>query len=462
MSGGTDERSPGVKLVLAIVLAFLLSVPLFMTWLIVFDRQQQAEFAASSITQGWSGPQVMSGPLLVIPYRADVVETVTENGHEVTRTRQVWQKLTLSPEASDISTTVRPELRRRSIYEVVVYGAEASGQARFVMPADLSRLGLSVGQMDLSRAELRFGLSDPRGLGANPSVAVDGEALRLQPGGAQGAPGFFAWIDAAALAGRPIRVDYRYAFRGTGSLGLAPHAGDTNWRVRSPWPSPSFQGGFLPADRRIGAEGFEAIYRVGNLALGQPMVGQVARTADDSDRAADTPQSGGGAIPGAATNLAQISLLQTVDLYDQVNRASKYGFLFIGFTFLAFLMFDVIGGVRVSAVEYVLVGVGLILFFVLLLALAEVIGFLAAYLLAAAAITLLNTAYSAAVLTSWRRASIIGALLAGLYAVLYVLLSLEAYSLLIGSVMLFLTLGAVMYATRNLNWGGGAAEAPAV
>ena len=162
------------------------------------------------------------------------------------------------------------------------------------------------------------------------------------------------------------------------------------------------------------------------------------------------PSQPNGAMPAQA---ARISLMQPVDLYSQVNRATKYGFLFIGFTFLAFLMFDVIGGVRVSAVEYLLVGVGLILFFVLLLALAEVVGFTAACLIASAAIAGLNTAYSAAVLKSWRRAGYIGGLLVALYAVLYVLLSLEAYSLLIGSLMLFVALAVVMYLTRNLNWG---------
>ncbi|HEX8063426.1 MAG TPA: inner membrane CreD family protein, partial [Allosphingosinicella sp.] len=151
---------------------------------------------------------------------------------------------------------------------------------------------------------------------------------------------------------------------------------------------------------------------------------------------------------------AQVSLVQPVDLYSQVDRATKYGFLFIGFTFLAFLLFDLIGGVRVSPVEYLLVGAALILFFVLLLAFAEVIGFTPAYLVASAAIVGLETAYSAAVLASWRRASFIFALLAALYAVLYILLSLEAYSLLIGSLLLFAALAAVMYLTRHLNWGG--------
>jgi inner membrane protein len=462
MAVETDDRSPGAKLLLAILVAALLSAPLFMVWMLVYDREQQSEFAQNGITEGWSGPQVMSGPLLVIPYRTEVVETATENGRQVRRARQVWQKLTLAPEVSDVATQIRPEQRRRAIYEVVVYEAQASGRARFAMPQDLSRLGLTLEQMDLTRAEIRFGLSDPRGLGANPRVAVGGHALRLQPGGGQGNPGFFAWVDAGSLVTQPIQVDYAYGFRGTGSLGLAPRAGDTNWRLQSAWPSPSFQGGFLPVERRISAQGFDASYRVGNLALGQSLlsVGEPgAAVAAEPGRQADTNY---GASPAPAASLAQVSLIQPVDLYAQVDRAAKYGFLFIGFTFLAFLMFDVIGGVRVSMVEYLLVGAGLILFFVLLLALAEVIGFLAAYVLAAAAITILNTAYSASVLKSWRRAGFIGALLTALYAVLYVLLSLEAYSLLIGSLMLLIALAAVMYATRNLNWSAsGTPQEPA-
>ena len=128
---------------------------------------------------------------------------------------------------------------------------------------------------------------------------------------------------------------------------------------------------------------------------------------------------------------------------------------------MALLMFDVVGGVRVSPVEYLLMGAALVLFFVLLLALAEVIGFTPAYLAASAAIAGLNTAYAAAVLKSWRRGIMIGGLLVGLYAVLYVLLSLEAYSLLVGSVLLFTALAGIMYATRKIDWGETATPAKA-
>lgn len=155
-----------------------------------------------------------------------------------------------------------------------------------------------------------------------------------------------------------------------------------------------------------------------------------------------------------ADDAVTIGLLDPVNLYSQVNRATKYGFMFIGFTFLALLMFDIIGGAPVPGVAYLLIGASLVLFFVLLLALAEVIGFLLAYLVAGAAIIGLIASYSAAILHGWRKAGIVAALLTALYAILYVLLSLEAYALLIGSAMVFAALAGVMYATRRLNWGG--------
>jgi inner membrane protein len=278
-----------------------------------------------------------------------------------------------------------------------------------------------------SRAELRFGVSDPRGLGANPQVIVNGARLRLQPGGGSGGGrGFFAWIDASRLTSQPIAVRFQYELRGNSSLTYAPQAGETVWNVRSAWPHPSFG---------------KSLISTGDAGQGN-VVEKVRPAIPDDYVARDA----------GAPQVASINLIQPVDLYSQVNRATKYGFLFIGFTFLALLMFDVIGGVRVSAVEYLLMGAAIVLFFVLLLAFAEVIGFTFAYIVASAAIAGLNTAYSAAVLNSWRRAYFIGGLLVGLYAVLYVLLSLEAFSLLIGSLLLFAALAGVMYGTRRIDW----------
>ena len=459
------ERSPAFKLLLAVLVGLALAIPLFSVWLLVYDRQSQSEEATRSITAGWGGPQAMNGPLLVIPYRATATETVIQNGQSVTRSSAVERELTLAPEAVEISTHIRPERRKRSIYEAVVYESKVRGQARFVLPPDLERTGVDPATMDLSRAELRFGLSDPRGLGGNPRVSVGGRPLRLHPGGgSSGGRGFFAWIDAGELQSAPIPVEFAYDFRGNASLALAPEAGDTRWTVRSPWPHPSFGGDFLPDQRKVGEDGFTATYRIGNLALGRSLASSGDRGAVAPERSAPPPPR---VVEAAAVGdygpvqTAAISLIQPVDPYSKVNRATKYGFLFIGFTFLALLMFDVIGGVRVSAVEYLLMGAALILFFVLLLAFAEVIGFTFAYIVASAAIAGLNTAYSAAILNSWRRSWFIGGLLVGLYALLYILLSLQAFSLLIGSLLLFAALAGVMYATRHIDWSAKRGKAAA-
>ena len=461
MYASDGTRTPGRKLLLAILIAAALAVPLFSVWLLVYDRQNQSEQARSSIAEGWGGPQAMSGPVLVVPYRATTTETSVGTAATVSRTREVIRELTLEPEAVKLDTVIKPELRKRSIYEAVVYDATAKGAARFAIPADFGRYGVELAALDWARAELRFGLSDPRGLGTNPRVRVDGRPARLQPGGGSGpGKGFFAFVDAAPLASRTMLVEFDYGFRGNSSLTLAPHAGDTQWTVSSSWPHPSFGGSFLPGARKVGGNGFSADYRIGNLALGRSLISTSDKGGSDISRGAPGMRGHSLALAADGAEAASISLIQPVDLYSQVDRATKYGFLFIGFTFLALLMFDIIGGVRVSSVEYLLMGAAIVLFFVLLLAFAEVVGFTAAYVIASVAIAGLNTAYSAAVLGSWRRGYVIGGLLAGLYTVLYILLGLEAFSLLIGSVLLFVALAGVMYATRRIDWSGvGAAAA---
>ena len=443
-----DGPTPTGKFLRAIGIAALLSIGIFVTWLLVYDRQSQSEQARASIAEGWGGPQTISGPELSIPFKVPVPAATNAAGQQVTAPTVVERRLVLAPVGVDLATRVLPERRARSIYEVVIYRAQTQGRATFALPADLTRIGVPAGALELNRAELRFGIGDARGLGANPLVRVNGQPLQLGPGGGTSlvGTGFYAPIDLTRIDPARFSTDFRFALRGNESITLAPRAGDTVWKVSSPWPSPSFIGGFLPEQRSVTNEGFAAEYRIGNLALGRSLL-FVDGDSASGDR--DGPTE-----PGVSAATAGVSLMETVDLYSQVDRATKYGFLFIGFTFLAYLLFDIIAGVRVAPIEYLLAGAALVLFFVLLLAFAEVIGFTPAYLLAAAAIAGLNTAYSAAVLRSWRRGLIIGAILLALYAMLYILLSLEAYSLLIGSLLLFAALAGTMYVTRRLDWTG--------
>jgi inner membrane protein len=454
------ERSPGFKLFFAALIGMVLVVPLMMVYALSWDRQEQAQTAQNSIAAGWGGPQVIVGPVLVVPYVADSVETVTENGKEVTRSVRVTKELYLSPETNAVATELKPTPRKKSIYESVLFVAENKGTAHFALPADFARYGIPRESLNLSGAELRFGVSDARGLQANSQVIVNGKSRELQPGkglAASGNSGFFTFVDWDGNSA--LDVSYNYAFRGNKSLTLVPRGGSTKWDVKSSWPNPSFAGDFLPNKRDVKDSGFTSNHEITNLALGQALVltedygvPNVSDASEPYKMAAVSESSSRGGVAGPS-QAASISMVELVDLYSQVDRSVKYGFLFIGFTFLAFFMFDVVAGAKVAAAEYLLTGVGLVLFFVLLLAFAEVVGFTWAYLIAGGAITGLLTAYSASILKSWLRARVIGGLLVGLYATLYVLLSLEAYSLLIGSVLLFVALAVVMWATRSIDWG---------
>lgn len=457
------ERSPGRKFLMVLMMGFLLTIPLFATWLLVYDRQSQSETAQQSIVSGWGGEQVFAGPKLVLPYKTKVQETVEQNGKSVTRTNEVTAELYLAPETVTLDSGLKTQTKKRAIYEVVVYDSNIAGAASFRLPDDFERNGILRSDIDFARAELRFGLSDARGLAGDNKVTVNGEPLTLKPGrglGETGNSGFFAWVDASSLLDGNLDADFTVRFKGNHSLTVAPHAGLTEWTVRSQWPHPSFTGGFLPEteETKVTADGFEAKYAITNLALGSSLVSLQAGqpVSPDVVLRADLYDS-----PGSAAASATVNLIQPVDLYGQVDRAAKYGFLIIGFTFVAFLLFDLIGGVRISSVQYILIGAALVLFFVLLLAFAEIIGFALAFVAASAATIGLITAYSASVLASWRKAGLVGGLLAGLYGAIYILLSLQAYSLLIGSLLIFAALAGVMFVTRRLDWSGSLGRAKA-
>ena len=469
------ERSPAIKLLLVGLVAFVLIVPLMMVYALVYDRQSQAQTAQASINEGWGGHQVISGPIIVVPFRTTQTQNETVDGRTVSKVVEVEKLFYISPVSNAVSTRIDPQERRKSIYRSVLYTAQVKGAAKFAQPADLERFGVTRDRLMWDRAELRMGASDARGLTTGGKLIAGGTALNVQPGkgpAASGGQGFFAFLNWKGEG--ELAVDYEFGLRGARGISMVPRGGTTTWDVNSAWASPSFNGAFLPEKPQVSGKGFTAKYVVDKLALGQPPVGM-------SDLGAPAPQNrfgfqeamdspvyskavmesssdnmaagGGGEVVEGQGFAVNVNLIEPVNLYSKVERSVKYGFLFIGFTFLAFLLFDIVGGARVAAAEYLLTGAGLVLFFVLLLAFSEVIGFTWAYLLASGAVIGLLSSYSAAVLKSWKRGRFIAALLLGLYALLFVLLNLEAWSLVIGSVLLFVALAGVMYATRGVDWG---------
>ena len=453
------NRSPGMKLLIVALIGGALIIPLLFVYGLVSDRQHQARVAQDSIAAGWAGAQAVSGPVLMLPYMKDHVTTEIVEGRSVRRTVRERHNLFLSPERQNVEAQIDPQVKERAIYRSVLYRASIDGSARFQLPDDLTGLGIERQDLLLDEAEVRFGMSDPRGLQTDAQLKVNGDIVALAPGrgpkssGGTGVHALLDWSDGEALD-----LQWSYSLRGSRSFGFVPRGQSTEWTVSSSWAHPSFVGSFLPdADAaEISDAGFSASWSISNLALGQPMV-----TANDFGPAQFEQSPIEIASDNGTSKMATIRLVEPVDLYSLVDRSVKYGFLFIGFTFLAFLMFDIIGGAKVASAEYLLSGAGLILFFVMLLAFAEMIGFAWAYVVASGAIIGLLTSYSAAVLKSWRRASMIGGLLIGLYVMLYVLLNLEGLSLVIGSVILFFALAGVMYTTRNIDWsevGGSDAE----
>lgn len=451
------ERTSGMKLVFAILIAMALTIPLLIVYALVSDREGQSQVAQSAIVAGWGGPQTVSGPVIAIPYREEREQVSAVEGQSVTLKTTVRDELYISPESQSVNAKLNPDTKKKSIYETVIYTADMSGRAKFILPEDFAQFGVKRDQLLLDEAELRFGISDPRGLQKAANVTVGGDVMTLLPGkgvAATNRSGFYGTLDWDGTA--PLDIVWSYDLQGSRSLGVIPRGGQTKITIASPWQHPNFGGSFLPPAPTIGAEGFEAVYDVSNLALGQAMVMTQDLGAPMTASGAiyvEVTMAERGAAPGTSM-VATVGLTDPLDLYSQIDRSVKYGFLFIGFTFLTYLMFDIVAGARVAAAEYLLTGTGLVLFFVMLLAFAEVIGFALAYLVASAAIIGLLTAYSAAVLGSWMRAKVIGWMLVGLYALLYVLLSLEAWSLMIGSLLLFFALAAVMYATRRIDWSG--------
>lgn len=469
------ERSPAIKLLFVGLVAFVLIVPLMMVYALVYDRQSQAQTAQASINEGWGGHQVISGPIIVVPFRTTQTQNETVDGRSVSKVVEVEKLFYISPVSNAVSTRIDPQERRKSIYRSVLYTAQVKGAAKFALPADLERFGVTRDRLMWDRAELRMGASDARGLTTGGKLIAGGTALNVQPGkgpAASGGQGFFAFLDWKGEG--ELAVDYEFGLRGARGISLVPRGGTTTWDVTSAWASPNFNGAFLPEKPQVSGKGFTAKYVVDKLALGQPPVGMEdygapyvpdevgarAPSISKGDYAVAEAGSAGNISAGGAQEVVtgqsmavNVNLIEPVNLYSKVERSVKYGFLFIGFTFLAFLLFDIVGGARVAAAEYLLTGAGLVLFFVLLLAFSEVIGFTWAYLLASGAVIGLLSSYSAAVLKSWKRGRFIAALLLGLYALLFVLLNLEAWSLVIGSVLLFVALAGVMYATRGVDWG---------
>lgn len=416
-------------------LALLMLIPLLQVQGLVAERSGLRDQAIAQVASRWGEAQTIGGPLLVL---SQLQRWKTDQGWSERRVQRV-----LLPADLSFAAGLDIESRAYGIYETPVYKAAVKLSARFA-PEDLAELRGAIAD-DSARLELRLPLSDVRGLREVRSFSLNGVPARLQPGLQ------ILGFSTAALAldksvlNAPLALELDMIVAGTERLQFLPLARTTDLSVQAPWGDPSFIGAFLPARHQVEADSFQANWQVLELNRGYGQQWDVGEV-DDAHLAASA---------------FGVALYQPASVYQQNERAGKYGVLFIALSFVAFFLFEVLKKLRVHPVQYLLIGVSLCTFYLLLLALSEQIGFGAAYTVAAAAVALMVGGYAAAVLSTRQAGLMLGGSLVVVYGLLYGLVASERYSLLIGSVALVAVVALLMYLTRQVDWyGEGRGGAP--
>jgi inner membrane protein len=416
------------------VLVLVLQIPVGLISHTIDERRERRAEAIAEVTRTWGGQQELVGPVLTIPFTRRWVDADKVTHESVILHRVLPRELSITGRA-------RIETRRRGIFEVPLYVADVHVEGTLVLPDDAAArtAGLAAGDVPhWDRAELALGLSDVGAIRAASSLKIGDASRVLEPG--PGAAGFLqAGLHAAipqVSPGATIPFSVDVTFGGHGRLSFVPAGDQTRVELTSPWPHPSFDGAVLPTERRVAPSGFTARWHRLHLGRNFPS----AWTNEDVAQAQLSATAFG------------VTLLAPFDTYRSNDRAVKYQLLFIGLTFLAFTLVELLAAMRVHPIQYLLVGFALCLFFLLLLSLSEHVGFARAYVAAAVATIALIGGYVRVVFGDLRRGLAIGGLLAALYAFLFVLLQIEEYALLVGSIGLFFVLAVVMTLTRRVNW----------
>jgi len=438
------------KLAGILLLTLLLQIPLFMIKGLLDERLLRREQAVSEITSTWGLSQTLTGPILVIPYTTSYA---TENNAvingRVVRTTEEKTRLAYAfflPEALEIDGELNPSVRHRGIYEAAVYSGALRLRGHFGK-IDVRALGLDPASFKWDQAWIALGVSDLRGTREALRLKWNDAAVDLEPSTRiQGLDtGLHARLPGLLSAERERQeFSCELTLNGSEQMTFVPVGKQTQVKLRSTWADPSFTGAMLPTERQVSPSGFEAAWQVSYYGRSFPQ--QWTEAPDGTDPLV-------GKLAAAAFG---VSLMTPVDNYRVVERAIKYGVLFITLLFTAFFLFEVLAALRLHPIHYLLVGAALCLFYLALLSTSEFLSFPTAYTCAATASTLLIGSYCRSILRSGRRSLAIVGALVGIYAFLFFVLQMQDYALLAGTAGLFAVLGTVMYATRKVDWAGQA------
>lgn len=420
------------KMLFVGMLMLLLLIPVAMIKDLVSEREERGAAAASEVSDKWGGVQQVTGPILTVPYR--VIE-LDEEGKVKTTVNYAH----FLPEEMVVKGDLEPEIRHRGIYDVALFRARLDAQGRFAQP-DFAAWDVPPDLIQWEDAYVSLSVPDVRSLTDTMPLDWNGQRAECVPDNYAGSPvtgGLHVPVRVTQTSPSKDGYLFKLSMRlnGSGAMNFLPVGKETRVHLTSSWAGPSFAGAFLPSASRVNNAGFEADWHTVHLSRSFPQTWRGAEVGSaDWDRFA-----------------FGVELRLPVDRYQKTMRCAKYAILFIVLTFLVFFMNETFDRRRIHPLQYLLVGCALCLFYLLLLAFTEHIPFGAAYTIAAFGVVGLITAYGAAVLSTRKRAVVLGGMLTGLYVYLYTLLQMEDFALLMGSLGLFAILAAVMYLTRRLN-----------
>jgi len=430
LSGKLANSNPlMIKAVIIGFLTLLMLIPTALVHDLMNERHSLYRSVLNQTDQEWGQEQTIAAPLLIVPYTTE--KRITDsNGKD--RIIVGHDKLIMLPDQLKLSSDLEHGFRERSIYRSLVYTADIKGSATFKLdPPPIKNLH----KINYDQAYIAVALTDNSGIGPSPTVSIDGKALELMPGTGLRtdflSSGFSAKLDPDQDLSK-ISVQFDTTLRGSRNISAIPLGMNTSIEISADWPHPSFRQ-FLPGEREITAEGFSARWEVSHLSRNYPQVFN------------DSTNLNLGEI------IAEAQLFEPVSHYGTSIRAAKYGIMFVALTYLMLLVFEFTRGIRLHLVQYLLVGISLSVFYLLLLTLSEHVNFSLSYSLAAGMTVLSIASYITAATSDKTNGLAIGTLLSALYGFLYSILQMEDYALTMGSGLLLLVLLVMMYMTRNLN-----------
>lgn len=423
-------------------LVLLLLIPLNLIEGVIHERIKFREQARSGIAQSWTGQQELIGPILVVPYIEHLRREVWDDKLNRYRTEEygVPGKLLLLPESLQVEGEAVTEERSRGLYSIPVYTSKLSLTGRFSNKRLMEASGDGAHQRTWQAPYLSVLVSDLRGVIQQPVLTWGSAKVSFESGpridnAGSGMHAPLGVIERESAAELPFKLDL--VLRGMEGLAFSPLGRDTRVTLQSNWPHPSFTGRYLPSTHEIGASGFRAEWLASSFSSLMPQAMESCLKGNCQE---------------LLNNTFGVSLIKTADVYQQSERSVKYGILFLGLTFTLFFVHEVLKATQVHPVQYLLVGLALSIFFLLLVSLSEHFSFTLAYGVAAAACTALLSLYVSSALRSVKGGGLFAGMLAVLYGVLFLIIRSEDNALLMGSLLLFAVLAAVMLVTRRVDW----------